>query len=421
MGQPIACVILAAGAGTRMKSDLPKVLHPVCGQASLEYLLRAAATLKARRTIVVAGHGLDEVRAFVAKRAEVVKQVPPRGTGHALLQAKPALRGFDGWIVVMCGDAPLIRPSTLEKIVSAAVQGRADGILLSFRPKDPKGYGRIVRRTDGTVLEIVEELSASSAQKALQEVNSGVYAFKGSRVFGILEKLSPDPQKNEIYLTDAVGVMAQKGKFLALQCEDPQEAMGINSRKDLAEATAAMKRRILERHMDAGVTIVDPATTFIEEGVGIGRDTVIYPNTVIEGPCEIGRKCQIGPFAHIRPGCRIDDEAVIGNFVEVVRSRVGAKVQVKHLTYLGDASVGEGANIGAGTITANFDGRRKHSTVIGRRARIGSGTIFVAPVRVGDEALTGAGSVLTGGTKVPPRAAVAGIPARLMVKRKKNR
>jgi bifunctional UDP-N-acetylglucosamine pyrophosphorylase/glucosamine-1-phosphate N-acetyltransferase len=417
----VAAVILAAGAGTRMKSELPKVLHPVCGVPMLGHVLSVVGALGIRDTYVIVGHLRKQVGAYIKnfdRRAEAVTQWPPRGTGHALLQTRKQLRSYCGSVLVLCGDAPLIRKSSLESLIRTRHAKDASCVVLTFKLEDPTGYGRIVRDARGKVVRIVEQLNATPDEKAIREVNSGIYCFDTKALYKALDRVKPDPIKKEIYLTDAVGILAAEGGVEAIVTDTPEETLGVNTRKDLALVTKIRKTAILDRLMSAGVTIEDPATTFIGEGVKIGADTVIHPNTVIDGPAVIGRKCSIGPFAHIRAGVKLGDQVTVGNFVEVVRSTVGDRTLVKHLTYLGDTQVGSDTNIGAGTITANFDGKNKHRTVIGRGVKVGSGTVIVAPAALGDKAVTGAGAVVTRGTRVKPGQTVVGVPARPASKKK---
>jgi len=403
-----------------MKSDTPKVLHALCGKPILGHILDTVDVLNPRRVIVVAGAGEPAVARFAEERAEVVRQKTPCGTGHALLQAQNPLKGFEGSVLVLCGDAPLVSSGTLRKLVRQRAKTGTSCALLSFEAPDPAGYGRIIRGEGGLVQKIVEESNATDEQKRVREVNSGVYCFRARDIFTLLGRLKPDPVKKEIYLTDAVELLVRRGGVRVSRAKDPREALGVNSREDLAMVTAVRKDRILKRLMRAGVTIVDPATTFIEERVRVGRDTVIYPNTVIEGPARIGGKCRVGPFARIRAGVALGDGVTVGNFVEVVRTRIGRGSTAKHLTYLGDAEIGSGVNVGAGTITANYDGKRKHRTVIRDGARIGSGTVLVAPVRVGKGARTGAGAVLPRGRNVAAGVTVAGVPARKIPRQKRK-
>jgi bifunctional UDP-N-acetylglucosamine pyrophosphorylase/glucosamine-1-phosphate N-acetyltransferase len=387
----------------------------------LGHVLSTVEALGLRRKIVVAGHLIAQVHSYVDKRAEVVTQWPPRGTGHALLQTRKQFRSYCGSVLVLCGDAPLIRSSSLESLIRFRQAKAASCAILTFQLEHPTGYGRIVRDARGRVTSIVEELNATAVEKAIREVNSGVYCFDAQALFKALDRVKPDPIKKEIYLTDAIEILAREGRVEAIKTDRPEETLGVNTRKDLATVTRIKKQEILDQLMADGVTIVDAATTFIGVGVKIGQDTVIHPNTVIDGPAVIGRKCSIGPFARIRAGVKLGNEVTVGNFVEVVRSTVGDRTLVKHLTYLGDAEVGADVNVGAGTITANFDGKNKHRTVIGNKVKVGSGTIFVAPVTVGQSAVTGAGAVITRGTRVKPGQTFVGVPAKAAVKNLKKR
>ncbi len=417
--ESIACVILAAGAGTRMKSKIPKVLHPVCGLPVLGHIFNTLNELGIKKITTVVGHQKEMVTSYVSKRAEVVEQIPPRGTGHALLQAKHPLKDFIGSILVVCGDAPLITALSLRQLIQKRIQNQAACVILTFDAPSPHGYGRIIKDASDQVVGIVEEVNATETQKKITEVNSGAYCFDSNQLFEVLDQLKPDPIKNEIYLTDAVAIMAKNDKVLAFKSDDYRETLGINSRKDLAAVSAIKKKQILDALMDAGVSIIDEATTYITGDVQIGRDTVIHPNTVIEGPVKIGSDCQIGPFAHIRPGVIIEEGAIIGNFVEINRSHIGKNSLVKHLSYLGDAKIGANVNIGAGTITANFDGQNKHETIIEDGARIGSGTVLIAPVHAEAGAVTGAGAIVTRNTKIKSKQIFVGMPAKPVEKKGK--
>ena len=403
-----------------MKSELPKVLHTVSGLPMLGHVLNLAEAFKPERIIVVAGYKKELVERFVGARAVVVEQAQRLGSGHAVLQAKPELDDLDGAVLVLCGDMPLLSKDTIEGLIAEFEKSGADGCVLSGVVGDPAGYGRIVRASSGEVTGIVEDADATPEEKAIREINTGAYIFNKEALFAALADLKPNRAKGEYYLTDTVARIASKKRFAGKAVADASEAQGINSRRDLARAETAMNERILDRWMSEGVTVRDPRTTWIGAEVTIGPDTEILPNTVIDGPAKIGRRCQIGPFARIRAGVTIGDDACIGNFVEIVRSRIGDRSLVKHLSYLGDAEIASDVNVGAGTITANFDGRSKHKTVIEEGARIGSGTVFVAPVRVGRGAKTGAGAVITRGHDVPAGETAVGIPARVLTKGKKS-
>lgn len=409
----IACVILAAGEGTRMKSDLPKVLHPVGGIPMLGRVLDTAESLKARKVIVIAGKGIEEVRRFVGRRARVVEQRERRGSGHALLVARNELSGFGGLVLVLYGDAPMFRPETVRDFVADFRVKGAQASFLSAVVGDPAGYGRVVRGPDTRVSRIVEHADATAGERNIREINAGPCLFQAKALSEALAGLSPQGEKKEYYLTDAAELIAGAGGFVtAFPMKDAGEAMGINSRKDLSAAESRLNEQNLERIMAEGVTVLDPRTTTVGSDVVIGRDSVIHPNTVIEGPARIGRNCHIGPFARIRGDVELGDGVCVGNFVELVRSKIGDRSLIKHLSYLGDALIGADVNVGAGTITANFDGKAKNKTVIEDGAEIGSGTLFVAPVKVGRKAKTGAGAVVTRGHDVKSGEVVVGIPAR---------
>ncbi len=406
-----AVVILAAGRGTRMRSEIPKALHPICGVPMVGALLGSAKALKASKTVVVAGYGIAEVREWVGAAAAVVEQKNRLGSGHAALMAEPALRGHKGPVVVLYCDTPLLTPETLARLLATNRESNADGTLLSVRRPDPKGYGRVVRGGSGSVEAIVEELEATDAQRRIEEVNVGAYVFDGPKFFAALKKVGKSPEKKEYYLTDAVGILAREGRIEAVVTEDFDETAGVNTLADLARLESILQARICRSWMDRGVRIRRPETVAIDADVAIGEGTVIEPFTSIEQGSTIGKNCSIGPFARIRGGSRIGDGATIGNFVEVVRSKVGAGSAAKHLSYLGDAEIGTGVNVGAGTITANYDGKNKHVTRIRDGARLGSGTVLIAPVTIGRNAVTAAGAVVTKGKNVRDGETVAGVPA----------
>jgi bifunctional UDP-N-acetylglucosamine pyrophosphorylase/glucosamine-1-phosphate N-acetyltransferase len=425
----LATVILAAGKGKRMKSRLPKVLHRVCGRPMIWHVLSAVRALRPDRILVVLGHGGDEVRRAVGEDAEVVFQEEQLGTAHALLQAEGRLRGFPGEILVLCGDTPLIRSTTLADLVARHRSRGAAATLATARLEDPTGYGRVLRGPAGEVRGIREEKDATGSERGIREVNAGIYCFSTGELFELLAGLTPDNQQGEFYLTDVVARMVERGLVVAdYALEDPEEILGVNDRRQLALVEDIMRRRILERLMLEGVTVVDPGATYVDAGVRVGHDTVLYPFTFLEGETEIGAEChigpgarlvdsrvgdrvtvqysvvlesvveeasQVGPFAHLRPGTHVGRRVRVGNFVEVKKSRLGEGSKVPHLSYIGDATVGGGVNVGAGTITCNFDGRHKWPTVIGEGAFIGSNVSLVAPVEVGPGATVAAGSTIT--------------------------
>lgn len=419
-------LILAAGKGTRMRSDLPKVLHEILGRPLVGYVVQVLEELGIANPKVVIGNGADKVRSFIEARGEgrpksvFVLQREQKGTGHAAAMAQRYFANGAEDILIWPADMPFLKKKTLEEFIRRHKRSRTAASVLSSLQTDPAGYGRILR-AGGRLYGIREELDATEAEKRIQEVNSGIYIFKRKPLFDALKKIRPANQKKEYYLTDTIEILAAAGHRLeAFPLASEEEARGVNSRQDLAAGVRIMKKREVEYHEERGVTFVAPDQTFVEPRVKIGRDTVIYPWCYIESGVEIGARCQIGPFAKIRGGTKIGDEAVIGSFVEVNRSRIGRKVLAKHLAYLGDAVVGEGTNIGAGAITANFDGKNKHMTRIGKNALIGSNTVLVAPVVVEDQAKTGAGCVVPGGTKVKKGQVVAGVPARPLAKNKKR-
>ncbi len=406
----IALIVLAAGQGTRMNSDLPKVLHEVGAAPLVGHALAAGRALDPERVIVVAGHGAEQVTKAVAgldPDAQTVLQEEQLGTGHAVAQAFPALDGFEGRVIVLYGDTPFIRPETLEALAEA----RADVTVLGFEAEDPGRYGRLI--ADGSALErIVEFKDATDKERAISLCNSGVIACDAALLAELVAGLGNDNAAGEYYLTDIVAAARAKGLSAEVVTCDEAETLGINTRAELARAEALFQSRMRAEAMENGVTMVDPETVYFALDTYIGRDVVIGPNVVF-GPgvtiesgarieafchltgCHISRGGTIGPFARLRPGAELAEDVHIGNFVEVKNAMLGEGVKVGHLTYLGDAEIGEGTNIGAGTVTCNYDGVMKHRTVIGANAFIGSDTMLVAPVTIGDNALTGSGSVIT--------------------------
>ena len=413
MSKNFAGIILAAGKGTRMKSEIPKVLHPLCGRPMLAYVLDLAKTLKLDRTIVITGHGRELLPGILAEyKAKSVYQDRLVGTADAVRRTEGTLKGFSGNLLILYGDQPLLKAATLKKLIQRHISSFASATILTACMDNPFGYGRIIRDNHGRVRAIVEEKDASEEQKRVKEINTGIICFKKDILFKAIARIKPDNAKKEYYLTDAIKIMAAQGLAIESLCisEDVREAQGINSRIDLAQAQKIMRQRILDNFMASGVSIIDPDTTYIEAGCKIGQDTVIYPFTVIEKDVIIKKFCSIGPFCHLRPGTRIEDKAVIGNFTEIVRSRIGQDTLMKHFSYLGDAVVGRAVNIGCGTVSANFDGKNKQRTIIDAGAFIGSDTVLIAPVKIGKKAVTGAGSVIT--RDVQAGEVVVGVPAR---------
>jgi bifunctional UDP-N-acetylglucosamine pyrophosphorylase/glucosamine-1-phosphate N-acetyltransferase len=436
-------VILAAGKGTRMKSAAPKVLHRVAGLPMVEHVLRAAAPLHARTTVVVVGYEADRVRQALAgwPGLRFALQEPQLGTGHAVLQAAPALAGARGTLLVLSGDVPLLRPATLAALVARHREQGAAMTVLTALVERPDGYGRIVRDEAGTLLRIVEERDASPAERAIREINTGIYAFALEPLFDALHAVGDRNAQGEYYLPDLAAIYRERGlRVEALVADDWQEVIGVNTRQELAEAAAALRRRRAEALMAAGVTLEDPSATYVGPDVEVGPDTILHPNVHLEGRTRIGSGCEIhagvrivdstlgdrvvvqncclitdsvieddasiGPFAHLRPASHVGRRARVGNFVELKKTTLGAGSKAPHLSYLGDAVIGERVNVGAGTITCNYDGERKYQTIIEDEAFIGSDTQLIAPVRIGRGAYVAAGSSIT--EDVPPGALAIG-------------
>jgi bifunctional UDP-N-acetylglucosamine pyrophosphorylase/glucosamine-1-phosphate N-acetyltransferase len=409
--RPIAAVILAAGQGTRMKSGLAKVLHPLCGRPMLHFPLAAAEGLAPERIVVVVGRDADAVREGFSGRARFALQAEQRGTGHAVLQAESCLDGFRGDVLVLYGDTPLLRAETLARMAALKAETGADLVLLSGAVDVP---GIVVRDPAGGLARIVEATDASPQELAIAERNTGVYLLDRDLLWKSLAQVDDQNEQGEIYLTSIVEVLLRERRRVeVLRLEEDVEGIGVNTRADLARAAACLRARKLNQLMLAGVTIVDPATTYIDVDVQVGCDTLIEPNCVIQGQSRLGERChvkpgctieassvlgdevEIGPCAHLRPGCRIGDGARIGNFVEVKNSVLGDGVKVDHLSYVGDADVGEGASFGCGSITVNYDWRAKNRTVVEPGAVIGCNVNLVAPVKVGRNASIAAGSTIT--------------------------
>lgn len=414
-----AVVILAAGKGERMKSELPKVLHPICGRPMLEYVLDLARDLKINKTVVVLGYKHDAVKKYIRPGIKTAIQKRLLGTADAVKEALSSLGNFKGTILVLYGDIPLLKKETIEKLLCCHYENKFDATILSADVAKPAGYGRVLRDKYASVCGIVEEKDADDFQKEIKEVNTGIICFDKDKLQEALRRIRPNNRKKEYYLTDAVGIFHEKGYLIgSVKIADAKEAMGINSRAGLARANKIMQKRINQRHMESGVSIVDADSTFIGYGAKIGVDTVIYPFTVIERDVKIGKRCSVGPFAHIRGGSRITDDVVAGNFLEIVRSTILANTFVKHFGYLGDSRIGRRVNIGAGTVIANFDGTKKNTTVIEDGAFIGSDSVLISPVKVGKGAVTAAGSVVLKKQNIKAGTAVAGVPARPIRKKR---
>jgi bifunctional UDP-N-acetylglucosamine pyrophosphorylase / glucosamine-1-phosphate N-acetyltransferase len=395
MADELAAVVMAAGIGTRMRSAVPKHLHLLLGRRMVDWVLEAARDSGVERLVVVASPQTRDLLEDV----EVVVQEEPLGTGDAVRCARAALEGFDGDVLVLNGDVPALKPETIRSLVETHRTAGAAATVLSFEPAEAGAYGRIVRDGDGRLAGIVEAVDASPEELALGEVNSGIYAFRAEKLWPALERLDPHNAQGELYVTDTLGLLVSDGEPCAVQlAADPLEAEGVNTRAELALAASSLRDRINEAHMLAGVTIVDPASTWIEAGVEIAQDVVIQPYTVIRGGVRIETGAEIGPFAYVRPVTVVGEGAKVGTFVEVKNAALGAGAKIPHLSYIGDAEVGEGSNVAAGNITANFKhspGEPKARTKIGRNVRTGVDTVFDAPVEVGDDAWIAPGSVIT--------------------------
>jgi UDP-N-acetylglucosamine pyrophosphorylase (EC 2.7.7.23)/glucosamine-1-phosphate N-acetyltransferase (EC 2.3.1.157) len=429
-------IILAAGQGTRMKSKLYKVLHPVCGKPMVAHLMDQVSGIDANKIITVIGHGAEEVRKLLDGRCEFVYQKEQLGTAHAVLQAKDLLQDEEGTTLVLCGDTPLLKRETIHALLKHHEDSKADMTVLTAIAPDPTGYGRVIRNELGEVEKIVEHKDASEEELKVREINAGTYCFDNRKLFAALEKVSNDNAQGEYYLPDVLEILKREGmRVSAYQTDDFYETLGVNDRVALAEAEAILRKRINEGLMKSGVTIIDPSNTYIGPDVKIGPDTVIYPGTIIQGETTIGSDCrigpnteisncqigdgtvirhsalfdsrigssvQIGPFAHIRPQSDIGDSVRVGNFVEIKKSTFGKGSKASHLSYIGDAEVGANVNLGCGSITVNYDGVSKYKTVIEDDAFIGCNANLIAPVTIGKGAFIAAGSTIT--THVPANA-----------------
>ncbi len=424
----IYAVVLAAGQGTRMKSKLYKVLHPVCGKPMVQHVLDTLTAMRVEDVVVVVGHGADAVRQTVGDRVRYALQAEQLGTGHAVLQAVPFLKDKQGTTLILYGDVPLLSPETLTSLLHYHFEQQATATVLTATLPDPTGYGRIVRDETGAVLRIVEHKDASETERAIREINTGIYCFDNQKLLNALTQLRNDNAQGEYYVTDCIGILREAGeKISAFVAADPDETMGVNDRVQLSQAEAYLRKRINERHMRNGVTIIDPAATYIEADVTVGPDTVIHPGTVLRGNTSVGADCVIGPqadltnvtigdrvsisysvlvdstleadttvgpFAYVRPGSHIGPNVKIGDFVEIKNSTIGKGTKVPHLSYIGDAEIGEGVNMSCGTITVNYDGAKKHKTIVGDHSFIGCNVNLIAPVQVGKHAYVAAGSTI---------------------------
>lgn len=450
-------MVLAAGKGTRLNSRVPKVLYPLCGRPMLEHVLRAVQGAGIEDTVIVTPPNSRQIRRIANGAFRSAVQQEPLGTGHAVLAAAPLLEarsapssGKKGTgklppehVVVLAGDAPLLSAQTLRGLMEHHVAEGADVTMLTAIGLPPDGLGRVVRDGNGAVARVVEERDSAFQQQRIQEMNSGIYCFRAAELWPRLREVRPS-RAGELYLTGVIDLTARAGgRVTAFVAPDPWDAFGVNTRQQLAQATAVMRQRLCRWWMDQGVTILDPASTFLDATVTIGRDTVLYPNTHLYGDSRVGRECalgpgavivdsrigercrvmgsllegavlerrvEVGPFCHLRPGAHLHTGVHLGNFVEVKESTLGPGTAAGHFSYIGDASIGSNVNIGAGTVTCNYDGKRKHRTVVGDEAFIGSDTMLVAPVRVGARSATGAGSVVT--HDVPDDTLVVGVPAK---------
>ncbi len=414
--KPVRALIMAAGMSTRMKSARSKVLHEVCGRPILQYVFDACRGAGIDDLVVIVGHAREQIMRQWSDDAAItwVVQEPQQGTGHAVMVAREALEGFEGDLVVLVGDAPMIRPETVRSLLETHREEEAAATLVTAVLDDPKWFGRIVRDDFGNLRGIVEVKEATPEEKAIREVNPSFYAFDWPALDRTLDRITNSNAKGEYYLTDALGLLISDGATaVAVPSALPEEVQAVNSRADLALVMKLMRRRVLERIMAGGVTVEDPDTTYVDWDVTVGQDTVLRPGTVIRGPARIGCHCVVGPWAHLRPETVLEDGAEVGAFVETKDATLGEDVCVRHLAYIGDCEIGPRTNVGCGTITANADrDGTKHRTKIGADVRLGAGTLLVAPTSVGQGAVTGAGAVVTRAHPVPPGETWAGVPAR---------
>ncbi len=392
----VITIIMAAGKGTRMKSNKSKLVHKIYGKELVKRVAELAYKIGSDDVVAVVGHMREQVQEVLGDSVKYAYQDELLGTGHAVMQAAPFLEGKKGKVVVLYGDVPIIRPETLKKLIEKSVTSKEYATLLTAIYENPTGYGRIIRDEGGSVEEIVEEKDANSYQKKIKEINSGIYCFDIEELLKALKFIKPNNAQGEYYLTDVIKIMNDKGlKTGAVIVEDNTEILGVNDRAQLELLTRVLRMRINSEHMRNGVTIEDANSTYIYDDVKIGQDTVIHPNTTIQNNVIIGENCEIGPNAFIREGCILDNKVKIGNCVEIKKTVIGEGTKVPHLTYLGDCKIGKNGNIGCGTITCNYDGKNKNQTIIGDNAFIGSNVSLVAPVKIGDNVTVAAGSTIT--------------------------
>lgn len=436
----LTALVLAAGKGTRMKSKLPKVLHKVGGKPMVTRVLDVATAAGATKSVAIVGFGHELVESEIGHRATCVFQAEQNGTGHAVKMAKPELGTFKGTIMLLCGDTPLLRPSTLEKLLAEHEATGAAATVLTAHMADPTGYGRIIRSKSGEVMRIVEQKDGNMEELRVKEINTGMYAFDSEKLWPCLEELSDDNAQGELYITDVVGILVGKGERVsAYMVEDSEESLGVNSRRQLAEAEGILRRRKLGELMDEGVTIVDPNNTYVAPEVTVGPDTILQPGTILDGNTVVGANCEIGPYTrltnvkvgdgnvidftyghdcefkdnttvgpyvHIRPNSVLSNGVHVGNFVEVKNSHVGEGTKFPHLSYIGDSDVGAKVNFGCGTITVNYDGKVKSRTTVEDGAFVGCNSNLIAPVTIGESSYVAAGSTIT--KDVPSKALAFG-------------
>ena len=392
----VMTIIMAAGKGTRMKSNKSKLVHEIYGKPLVKRVVELAEKIGSDEIVAVVGHLREQVQEVLGDSVKYAYQDELLGTGHAVMQARKYLEGKKGKVVILYGDVPIIRPETLKNLISKSIKNKEYATLLTAKYENPMGYGRIIRDEGGNIKEIIEEKDADPLQKKIKEINSGIYCFDIEELLIALKKVKNDNAQGEYYLTDVIKIMNDEGlKTGAVIVEDNTEILGVNDRSQLELLTRVLRMRINSEHMRNGVTIEDSNSTYIYDDVEIGIDTVIHPNTVIKNDVKIGKNCEIGPNVYIREKCELANNVKIGSFVEIKKVKVGEGTKIPHLSYMGDTEIGSHGNIGCGTITCNYDGKNKNKTIIGDNAFIGSNVNLVAPVKIGDNVLIAAGSTIT--------------------------